>query len=112
MAWTCRWQDLALGASCSGSRATRAMGRRADLGRFYAVLHTVEAVLGGRRTLAGCDGRMAWPERGVYFLFEPGEFRSDTGLGPRIVRVGTHGLKAGSLTSLWNRLSQHRGVAS
>ena len=34
---------------------------------------------------------------------------SDTGRGPRIVRVGTHALKAGSGTKLWTRLSQHKG---
>ena len=41
---------------------------------------------------------------------EPSETRSHSGRGPRIVRVGTHALKAGSGTKLWNRLSQHRGV--
>ena len=33
---------------------------------------------------------MAWPRRGVYFIFEQGETRSDTGDGPKVVRVGTH----------------------
>ena len=28
---------------------------------------------------------------------------------PRIVRVGTHELTSGSATTLWNRLSQHKG---
>lgn len=37
--------------------------------------------------------------------------RQDTGSGQRIVRVGTHALKSGSRTTLWNRLSQHRGQA-
>jgi hypothetical protein len=40
---------------------------------------------------------------------ENGENRTDTGTGPRIVRVGTHALKTGSRTRLWTRLSQHRG---
>jgi hypothetical protein len=40
---------------------------------------------------------------------EDGEERSDSGQGPRIVRVGTHALKAGSTTTLWKRLSQHKG---
>ena len=30
-----------------------------------------------------------WPARGVDFFREAGETRSDTGRGPRIVRVGT-----------------------
>ncbi len=55
---------------------------------------------------------MKWPERGVYFFFEPGEARSDTGEGLRVVRVGTHALTADSKASFWNRLSQHRGAAA
>ena len=52
---------------------------------------------------------MGWPPRGVYFFYEGGESRSGTGAGPRVVRVGTHGLRDGSRTTLWGRLSQHRG---
>jgi hypothetical protein len=40
---------------------------------------------------------------------EEGEERSHSGQGPRIVRVGTHALKGGSSTTLWKRLSQHKG---
>jgi hypothetical protein len=40
---------------------------------------------------------------------EDGEVRSDSGTGPRIVRVGTHALTPGSRTTLWQRLSNHRG---
>jgi hypothetical protein len=66
--------------------------------------------LGGARCLRDCDGRRSWPKRGVYFFFERGETRRTSRDGPRIVRVGTHALKARSSTTLWNRLSQHRGV--
>ena len=52
---------------------------------------------------------MDWPLRGIYFFMEEGERRTDTGTGLRIVRVGTHALKAGSRTTLWHRLSQHKG---
>jgi hypothetical protein len=48
----------------------------------------------------------------VYFFREIGEQRTDTGSGPRIVRVGTHALKSGSQTTLWRRLSQHKGVTN
>lgn len=40
---------------------------------------------------------------------EEGENRSESGPGRRVVRVGTHALKLGSNTTLWNRLSQHKG---
>lgn len=83
------------------------MDRAADLDRFYAVLGELAERTGGPRTLAECDGRMGWPRRGVYFFFEPGEHRSDGAL--RVVRVGTHALGASSRTTLWGRLSQHRG---
>ena len=85
--------------------------RLLHLKTFYATLAALEAKLGKARTLAECTGRMAWPRRGVYFFFEPGEMRSDSGAGPRVVRVGTHALAEGSETRLWTRLSQHRGQA-
>jgi hypothetical protein len=86
--------------------------RRADLIRFYSILDKLEHQIGGARALVDCAGRMDWPKRGVYFFREPAELRFDTGSGPRIVRVGTHALKAGSGTKLWSRLSQHKGQRS
>ena len=81
--------------------------RNADLDRFYELLAELEVRCGGKRRLAECDGRMRWPERGVYFFFEDGELRADE-LAPRVVRVGTHALRLSSST-LWGRLSQHKG---
>lgn len=83
--------------------------RREHLARFYSIIDRLESAIGGERTLSDCTGRMDWPRRGVYFFREEGESCSDTGSGPRIVRVGTHALKLGSGTKLWTRLSQHRG---
>jgi hypothetical protein len=88
------------------------MARLADLREFYALLDRLTLIQGGMLTLSECHGRMDWPKRGVYFFFEPGEVRSDSGNGPRITRVGTHALTATSRTTLWNRLSQHRGAES
>lgn len=86
------------------------MNRKNDICDFYALLARLEKKVGGKRLLRDCSGRMSWPRLGVYFFFENGEFRSDTGDGPRVVRVGTHALQSGSGTTLWNRLSQHRGT--
>jgi hypothetical protein len=83
--------------------------RRADLIRFYSILDQLEKNIGGARKLADCSGRLRWPKRGVYFFREAGENRADTGHGPRIVRVGTHALRAGARTKIWTRLSQHKG---
>jgi hypothetical protein len=84
-------------------------GRLDHLVHFYNLLELLERRIGGRRLLADCRGRMVWPQRGVYFFMENGEQRTDTGEGLRIVRVGTHALKRKSQTTLWGRLSQHKG---
>ena len=87
------------------------MSRLDDLTHFYELVDRLTVTIGGARLLCECDGRLDWPNRGVYFFLEKGEVRSDSGEGARVVRVGTHGLKAGSKTKLWSRLSQHRGSA-
>ncbi len=74
--------------------------RNEHLRAFYSILDSLETKLGGARMLAGCSGRLSWPCRGVYFFCEPGENRSDSGDGPRIVRIGTHALDRGSGTKL------------
>ncbi len=86
--------------------------RTAHLERFYTILSRLSQGVGGPRLLAQCTGRMDWPRRGVYFFLEPNEVRTDSGSGPRVVRVGTHALMSKSSTTLWNRLSSHRGVAT
>ncbi len=94
------------------SMTSDASDRLVHLRQFYHLLDRLEAKVGGRHSLASCTGRMKWPERGVYFFFEQGEERTETGSGPRVVRVGTHALTPRSRTTLWTRLSQHRGVSS
>ena len=76
---------------------------------FYGLMDELEHRIGGRRRLGDTTGRMPWPCRGVYFFFEPGEMRFHSGEGSRVVHIGTHALKAGSRTKLWDRLYQHRG---
>ena len=84
------------------------MSKRDDLIAFYALMEKLERR--GKRRLSEADGSMIWPNKGVYFFFEPGEDRSCSGQGSRVVRVGTHGLTASSDSSLWQRLRQHRGT--
>jgi len=84
------------------------MSRREDLDRFYELLHELEDRVGGTKLLTDPHANRDLPQRGVYFFFEPGEYRED-GRTPRVVRVGTHAVSEGSRTTLWNRLSQHRG---
>ncbi|MEI2386162.1 hypothetical protein [Breoghania sp. JC706] len=48
----------------------------------------------------------------MYFFFEPGETRTGSGQGQRLVRVGTHALTAGARSTLHQRLRQHAGKSS
>jgi hypothetical protein len=88
------------------------MKRLDYLFHFYEILEKLEFNLGGKRILATCMGQMDWPQWGVYFFFEPRETRNQSGVGQRVVRVGTHALTNNSRTTLWNRLSQHKGTIS
>jgi hypothetical protein len=85
------------------------MSRLADLIRFYHLLDQLKQRLGGSRTLASLSGHRDWPDRGLYLFFEASEVRTESGGGPRVVRVGTHALGAGSRSRLRQRLGQHRG---
>lgn len=84
--------------------------RLADLDHFYDLLAQLDSTCGGKRRLDRSDARQGWPKRGVYFFFEDGELRED-GVTPRVVRVGTHALRA-SRSTLWGRLVQHKGSRS
>lgn len=86
------------------------LSRLDDLVQLYALLDRLEQRLDGKHSFVDRNRLISWPQRGVYFFFEPGEERSDSGNGLRVVRVGTHALTEGSRSTLRNRLSQHRGV--
>ena len=84
--------------------------RVADTSRFYELLDWLSELAGGPRVLNDCRRNMDWPTRGVYFFFEAGEIRSIGANRSRTVRIGNHGLVNGSRSTLWGRLSQHRGT--
>jgi hypothetical protein len=83
--------------------------RLEDLKSFYESLDLLTQGVGGSRKLGECSYSTGWPHHGVYFFFEHGEHRSDSGTGLRVVRVGTHAIKPTSMTTLWDRLCNHRG---
>lgn len=85
------------------------MTRRQDVDRFYSLLNDLDGIVGSKRRLGNCDGRMNWPDRGVYFFFHPDETRRSTDQ-LRLTRIGTHAVSEGSSTSLWDRLRAHRGA--
>ena len=87
------------------------MSRLDDLRRFYALLARQSEKSGGAAPLREL-ARARLPSRGVYFFFEEGEARQESGGGMRVVRVGTHALGAGSRSTLRQRLGQHLGTRS
>jgi hypothetical protein len=82
--------------------------RGADLVRFYRLMGELEQLNGGARRLASATADTPWPQRGVAWFYEKTETRSDSGKGPRIVRVTTHALKPELNSSLWDRLAADR----
>ena len=76
--------------------------------RFYDLLEQLAALQGGPRPLADVIASLKG-QLGVYFFLEPGEARQESGRGSRVVRVGTHALKAGASSTLRGRLRQHGG---
>ena len=82
---------------------------------FYSILKRLYLGQSGGRQLSDCSGRMDWPERGVYFFLDGNEEAIISGrrMGmPRVTRVGTHAVSVGSKTTLWDRLSTHRGTSA
>lgn len=85
------------------------LDRREHLDQFYELLDRLAEGAIGPIRLSETDGYLDWPDRGVYFVFEPGEYR-DSEERKRVVRVGTHAVSSGSGATLWNRLRTHRGT--
>lgn len=50
------------------------------------------------------------PKQGVYFFFDDREPTTFSTSIPRLVRIGTHGVSAGSVATLRNRLRTHLGT--
>ncbi len=79
--------------------------------RFDASISRLWIAQMGGRLLCETSGRQAWPERGVYFLLDS-QVPAANGRVPRVIRVGTHAVSDGSKTTLWDRISTHRGTTS
>jgi len=86
------------------------MDRLENIKIFYDLLDSFKIKQGGFFKLSESMKNNTIPHRDVYFFFDESEPRSDSGCGPRVVRVGTHGLTVGSKSSLRGRLAQHRGT--
>lgn len=85
------------------------VSRLGHLRRFYHLMDELGERQRGPRPLAEAISALG-NQSGVYFFFEPGEVRSDSGVGPRVIRVGTHALKPGATSTMRGRLRQHGGT--
>jgi len=81
-----------------------------DIDLLYEYLRILEIGLNGKRILKLCNGWQILPKQGVYFFFEHGEIRYNKN-DLRVVRVGTHGVRIGSKSTLWGRLRAHKGTS-
>lgn len=106
--------DLSLG---NRIRWLRKENKEAALERSYFEFHSALRELyiaqSGGRKLSECTGKLGWPSRGVYFIFEPNELLDTRRFKPllqRITRVGTHAVSKGSKATLWDRLGAHKGT--
>ena len=90
-------------------RSTAASGG-SPVGQFLSVLADLRDQIGGPYYLGDVNGRLEWPDRGVYFFFSPAsDLRQMPSTKWRLSRIGTVGVSTGSSNTLWNRLRQHRG---
>lgn len=87
------------------------MTRLQDIKKFYELMDKLKSKVGPKRILDKCNGRMPWPDRGIYFFFEPGEERTTSGTGLRVTGVGTHALSPRSKMTLWKKLLHHKGCS-
>lgn len=81
-----------------------------NLKRFYTSLSRLATGLNQGSRLDRLSEIKNIPQRGVYFFRETGELTSSG--EPRVTRVGTHGVSAGSKSSLRDRLKTHLGPKS
>lgn len=83
--------------------------RTIDVSKLYSMLGDPELRRKQLRTFSQITGSRALPRRGLYIFYNPGDRRMFSPSDPRIVRVGTHAVSAGSSSSLWQRLKTHKG---
>jgi len=89
---------------------SQAASGSSPVGQFLSVLADLRDQIGGPYYLGDANGRLEWPDRGVYFFFSPAsDLRQMPSTKWRLSRIGTVGVSTGSSNTLWNRLRQHRG---
>jgi hypothetical protein len=90
------------------NQCIRIRRRRRAIARSYEMFSQLAA----RRGLHKLRDILAeeLPKQGVYFFFDDNEPTTFSSSIPRLVRIGTHGVSAGSVATLRNRLRTHLGT--
>lgn len=83
--------------------------KRKMLQAVYAALQELLATPGRLQRFADCKGGAEWPSAGLYLFTDTTEPRLFDPASPKIVRIGTHGVSEGSVSTLWQRLKAHKG---
>lgn len=84
--------------------------RGTHLERFYEILSKLKETRVSGSDFGSQIFREKIPAKGIYFFFEPSEVRSANASQLRVVRVGTHGVSAGSKSTLRYRIGTHFGT--
>jgi hypothetical protein len=102
-------QHFSLGTRLSVlDHCLRIQRRRERLGALYSLLENISLYVGLHTLPEAVAGPL--PAQGVYFFFDPHEATSYSKKLPRLVRIGTHAVSAGSKATLRNRLRTHLGT--
>jgi len=83
--------------------------KRRMLEATYRMLEPVLAGTDSFQRFADCKGGSGWPSAGLYLFFDKTEPRLFSPALPKIVRIGTHGVSDGSVSTLWQRMKAHKG---
>lgn len=90
------------------NQSIRIKKRREAIARSYEMFGHLAKAIGLHPLRDILQGEI--PKQGVYFFFDDNEPTRFSTVVPRLVRVGTHGVSAGSVATLRNRLRTHLGT--
>ncbi|HVT92885.1 MAG TPA: hypothetical protein VHD76_08570 [Bryobacteraceae bacterium] len=83
--------------------------KRKMLEAVYACLSPLVTNAETFLSFQACKGGSLWPTAGVYLFFDTEQTRLFEASQPKVIRVGTHGVSDGSISTLWQRLKAHKG---
>jgi hypothetical protein len=92
------------------NQCIRLKKRKENVAHAYGLFESLSSHIGMRELRSLLDTEL--PKQGVYFFFDVNEASTFSRKVPRLVRIGTHGVSAGSIATLRTRLRTHLGTRS